>query len=289
MDNVNNTIKVIKEITCMMFNQNGNVVAQYPGYTDGNNTACIMPNHPVANQQNNSGFMGSVWQVFYHMFLMMIVGSLIQMVIRGGLNISGILINRVTSNNTQINPQIVRYANFATLQFINEYRNKIDCVFKVDSENIKKVKARCEKNASIINEPDASVVLNSIQRGLSEGLQAINEQVKVEFDDLAQFNQNFVLMSKIAFLQLMIDAWVIKADVAQDLQNKFNENITQNKLDIPIINSIRKGMMDALVFCGVLKMNKRDANEENGQNNTNNPNPNIKHNNANDGTAKKID
>jgi len=105
--NTTNTTKIISGILCNMFDQYGKLIATYPGYTDRNNTACIIPNHGHNYEQSSGGFLSNTINMFYSIGMMMIISSFIQFGIK---KISSL----AATNSNEINDVLLQFAKFAT-------------------------------------------------------------------------------------------------------------------------------------------------------------------------------
>jgi len=94
----------------------GELVATYPGYTNGKNTACMIPNHERNYEQSSSGFLSNIMNMFYSIGMMMIVSNVIQFVIR---KMSAL----AATNSNEINDVLVQFAKFATFStFVQNQR-----------------------------------------------------------------------------------------------------------------------------------------------------------------------
>ena len=136
-----------------MFDPSGKLVATYPGYTDGNNAACIIPNHGRNYEQSSSGFFSNTVNMFYSIGMMMIISSVIQFGIR---KISSLAV----TNSNEINDVLVQFAKFATFSTVVQNK-EIEKLFNVSDDLIKQVDQIYKNNSHALESAqDGQIIIN---------------------------------------------------------------------------------------------------------------------------------
>jgi len=147
--------------------------------------------------------------------------------------------------------------------------------FGVSNDLIKQADQIYKDNLqALTSSQNGQIIINSIKQGLLDGVSLINNNIETR--NLNNFiDKKITLAAKLAFIELIIDANVIKSN-QDDLKSQIKNKIKQEKLDIHDINSMKQGVADALIFFNVIEI-------KNTQEEQSNPDNNIEHGNTSNG------
>jgi len=126
----------------------------------------------------------------------------------------------------------------------------IEKLFNVSNDLIKQADQIYKNNSqALTSAQNGQIIINSIKQGLLDGVSLINNNIETR--NLNNFiDKKITLAAKLAFIELMIDANVIKSN-QDDLKSQINNKIKQEKLNIHDINSMKQGIAEALVFFNI--------------------------------------